>query len=396
MTRIYLIYLSCYVVFSLSSSCCRGDLVCYMGSILAGLATPLENKTCGHVYNNTQIVSRHNRTETIHVQYSLHGREAGESNISHCLVFRYLDGRADFSCDHDNRCASFNQSSGYHHNVDYKGNTGSLYCCVQDLCNTKGVLLNLTTTFTQNPSTKQTKTTTTNTPGFKSTSSSHAVSTPSKSSQTSPKGVIVSTTPPPSLACYSGTNKTVETHQCQVSHCVTEVTVTAGGVIKVTQYSCDHSHRCHIHSLSANDCYDGVTHQGLSTRTCCCMQSLCNSATNAPSLPSSAPGKPHTETPEDNSAVKHPALPTPIPGRSIHPGKLPGPPPRHPHHSKSTVTLIGGIAGAVFLGLLVLATVGLVVRRCRHPPSETTYSYTQLTADLAEDEATEDEYMLMG
>jgi len=94
--------------------------------------------------------------------------------------------------------------------------------------------------------------------------------------------------------------------------------------------------------------------------------------------------------------MKHPALPTPIPGRSIHPGNLPGPPPRHPHHNKSTVTLVGGIAGAVFLGLLVIVTVGLVVRRCRHPPSETTYSYTQLTADLAEDEATEDEYMLMG
>ena len=108
----------------------------------------------------------------------------------------------------------------------------------------------------------------------------------------------------------------------------------------------------------------GSNLQALTTMTCCCSLALCNSPSN---------------------------------GRTIHPNK-PLKPPKPSNANPSTLTVDGGIAGAVLFVLLVVVTVGVIVRRCRRVPSETTYSYTQLTADLAEerDEATEDEYMLVG
>ncbi|KAI0223563.1 hypothetical protein LSAT2_025272 [Lamellibrachia satsuma] len=391
MTKIYLIYLNCYVVFSLFFLCCHGDLQCYMGTIdkSAGLAIELNNMTCSHEYSNPQIVNRFNNTETVHVPYSLHGREAEATNISHCLVFRYLDGRADFMCDHDDVCP-LNGLSGFYHSVTYKGNNGSLYCCKQDLCNEEDVLLNLTVTSTPKQSTEQIVTVPPSTAASNPTSTTSTA--PSKSRKTSTRGVTATASPP--LTCYHGTNSSVVKRPCQVSHCVTEVTMTAHDIIKVAQYSCDHSDRCHLHGLDDNGCYNDSNHQGLSTRTCCCSQSLCNSGGNLSTQPSNALST--QQTPQNNSTGKQRPLPSHIPGQNINPSKPLRPPPRQQPRSKSTVTLIGGIAGAIFLGLLVIVTIGLVVRRCRHPTSETTYSYTQLTADLAEDEATEDEYMLMG
>jgi len=64
--------------------------------------------------------------------------------------------------------------------------------------------------FYRKPGTTQTKTatTTTSTPGSTSTSTTQTASTSPKSTQTPTKEVTVKTTPPPSIICYHGTNKT--------------------------------------------------------------------------------------------------------------------------------------------------------------------------------------------
>lgn len=58
---------------------------------------------------------------------------------------------------------------------------------------------------------------------------------------------------------------------------------------------------------------------------------------------------------------------------------------------------IGTVAAVILLVVLLLALVALVVRRFReHRAQHVTYTYTQLTADLAEERDADDEYMLIG
>lgn len=58
---------------------------------------------------------------------------------------------------------------------------------------------------------------------------------------------------------------------------------------------------------------------------------------------------------------------------------------------------IGTVAAVILLVVLLLALVVLVVRRFReHRAQHVTYTYTQLTADLAEERDADDEYMLIG
>src|SRR6218665_110252 len=68
----------------------------------------------------------------------------------------------------------------------------------------------------------------------------------------------------------------------------------------------------------------------------------------------------------------------------------------HQEHARSW-GFVGTVAAVVLLVVLLLVLVVLVVRRFReHRAQHVTYTYTQLTADLAEERDVDDEYMIIG
>lgn len=65
--------------------------------------------------------------------------------------------------------------------------------------------------------------------------------------------------------------------------------------------------------------------------------------------------------------------------------------------SERSVTFVATVVGISALLVFFLVLIGIGVKKFReHRTQHVTYTYTQLTADLAEERDTDDEYMLIG
>ena len=133
---------------------------------------------------------------------------------------------------------------------------------------------------------------------------------------------------------------------------------------------------CVLHSLSYNIYHLQITdHETSQVRTiCCCASDLCNSV----------------------GLAKGPAtisvFTIPVHDLSTLPSHL------QPGHDKAMKhwMYIGGIVASIMFGLLVLIVVAVTIKRYKERrDAELIYSYTQLSADLADDRVTDDEQMIV-
>ena len=129
-----------------------------------------------------------------------------------------------------------------------------------------------------------------------------------------------------------------------------------------------HNMHCSIYSLQITD------HEAAQPRMiCCCSSDLCNSDGLAKS----------TVTP---------SLTVPIQDLSTLPSHL------LPDHAKVMRhwMFVGGIVAGVMFGLLVFIVVAITIKRYKQQrDAQLIYSYTQLSADLADDRVTDDEQMIV-
>ncbi|ELT97713.1 hypothetical protein CAPTEDRAFT_187847 [Capitella teleta] len=168
--------------------------------------------------------------------------------------------------------------------------------------------------------------------------------------------------------CNEGTQSegkdSIAPTQCELNICLTTAYFSPDGFITERVYHCDSKHVC-LPNITDDPCHN-VTRDDLTYSTCCCSGSNCNVL-----QPSIFP-RDHMTSPSASGKSKKPWVMT------------------------------GGIVASAMLAVLLFLTLALAIRKYRqHRAEHLSFTYTQLTADLAEPEmdplvVTDDDRMIIG